>query len=747
MRTLKLMAMQLLGPWRINVENFCLEDDNSSLELERLLFNLLRYFLANSQRVIPRQELVEQVWQQGFVDDNAINRAISDLRKALQHPGLTESPLKTHHRKGYSLQWSEQLQRDFAAQHIAAVVPPTAGPEANTSEPPALIADTSPQSANKKVLFRLKRKRNLFAPLLLICAALLWLWQAALPDAEPVVPAEVATSERGQASVSIQHKLTWQKGIEYNLALSSNQQLLAYNHTFNSKANSLKVRPYSSTVQQDPAEITLSQEGYSLFVLGWQPEQQRLLVRLNKDDMSYCAYQLYDFTAFPQYKSSPLDLACDPVSRNVAQLNRGGDQLYRIKPATEATGSERLVIEHLKTGQTELLLQPRSSGSGAGIVDFALSPDGFQLAYLHLTDRVSGFVYLYNLVSAEQQQLASFKQSGNLINISWNQSGSHLYAANGPELISISVADKQLKKRAFPKGHYFGKVQLTGERQAIASNFSAHTAGKLGGWHMAAVKDLFVAEQTVFSEFSQDTGSVGIVQVNPKQPQQLAYSANKGNGWQLWLRNNDKDIQLTTIADGSAAINNLDWSADGRQLVFGYQGSVWLYDLIEQNLRKLSHAPEFNFPVFEPDGTSIVVQRHQNNQSHLWRIDIGSGQLQQLSLQQATQPHFDQGKLYYRQEGALYQFVDGARNDIQITDKSLYQVIRMHQGWLYQFNQATGWFSRYPLDQPTQLEQVLHQDLIQSGLPMFFTVNPHQPQQMFVLSIRYPAADLYHIKW
>ena len=92
------------------------------MNLEPLLFKLAVYFFANPERIIARQELAEQVWQQAYVDDNAINRAISDLRKALQHPKLTDSVLKTHHRKGYSLLWNAELQQQFSAELIANTV-------------------------------------------------------------------------------------------------------------------------------------------------------------------------------------------------------------------------------------------------------------------------------------------------------------------------------------------------------------------------------------------------------------------------------------------------------------------------------------------------------------------------------------------------------------------------------------------------------------------------------------------------
>lgn len=763
--------MQYLGPWLICVENFSIVDEHNSYELEPLLFNLLRYFLEHSQRIISRQELAEQVWRQGYVDDNAINRAISDLRKALQHPLLTTSPLKTHHRKGYSLLWSEQQQQHFEQSLDSAVsesaqitascsVPPIASTVAYSLNTQQSLIKVSTQSSERVTENRSKNKPTatssngrywslLFALPILVVSW--WLAKQYIATSTSETLETVTPKTHSKTAVNIEQKLTWQKGIEYNLALSDDRQLLAYNHTFNTKLATINVRPNPTLSEASQTEVRVAEKGHSLYLLGWQPEQLQLLVRLSKDDMSYCIYQIYDFSAFPAYQKRNLDHSCDPTSRNVATLDAAGNKFYHlVKTATgnrNGATAESLVVEHLDTGQIEMIAQPRSSAAGAGIVDIALSPDGNSLAYLHYTDRVSGSIYLYNLVNSEQQILANLKDTGLLLSINWDSEGNHLYGANGTHLLKINVTDKQLEKIALPAGYALGELVLTGERQGIASDFSMLKVNAPGAWHIQVATQLFDSESSRFNEFSQDTGSIGIVRVNPKDPQQLVYSANKGNGWQLWLRQQTKDTLLTNLPDSKIAINNLDWSADGKQLVLAQHGRIWLYDFAEQQLRTLSTKAEFNFPVFEPAGKSLIVQRQQGNQSHLWRLDIATGQLQQLTLQQAIQPHFDQDILYYTQANVLYQFVDGAKQDKALTEAQPYSLSRVFQGQVYQFNKLTGYFSRYPLAAPSKLERIQHHALIQNGLPMFFTLNPHQPEQMFILSILYPTADLYHIIW
>ncbi|RJE73255.1 hypothetical protein CWB96_08105 [Pseudoalteromonas citrea] len=92
----------LFGPFTLDNRSQTLKIDNTLVKVEPLIFELLVYFMLNPDRVISRDELGEKIWQQEFVDNNSINRAISELRRILSHDALPENAIKTHYRKGYS---------------------------------------------------------------------------------------------------------------------------------------------------------------------------------------------------------------------------------------------------------------------------------------------------------------------------------------------------------------------------------------------------------------------------------------------------------------------------------------------------------------------------------------------------------------------------------------------------------------------------------------------------------------------
>ncbi|MFA3919898.1 winged helix-turn-helix domain-containing tetratricopeptide repeat protein [Ruegeria hyattellae] len=68
---------------------------------EPLVFDLIAYFVANADRVISRDELVEAVWEGRFVSDAAVSSAVSSARKALGDDGHQQKFIRTVHGRGF----------------------------------------------------------------------------------------------------------------------------------------------------------------------------------------------------------------------------------------------------------------------------------------------------------------------------------------------------------------------------------------------------------------------------------------------------------------------------------------------------------------------------------------------------------------------------------------------------------------------------------------------------------------------
>lgn len=95
-----------VGEWLILPESNRLRNSHSGLErqLEPRLIHLLCYLAANSNRVLSRVELVEELWPQVIVNENSLTRAISELRKQLSNTSaVNQEYIETIPKNGYRL--------------------------------------------------------------------------------------------------------------------------------------------------------------------------------------------------------------------------------------------------------------------------------------------------------------------------------------------------------------------------------------------------------------------------------------------------------------------------------------------------------------------------------------------------------------------------------------------------------------------------------------------------------------------
>lgn len=69
--------------------------------LERRAVQVLRYLVANHDRVVSKEELLEAVWPDTFISDGVLKRAISQARRALGDGAEESKFIETYHGRGY----------------------------------------------------------------------------------------------------------------------------------------------------------------------------------------------------------------------------------------------------------------------------------------------------------------------------------------------------------------------------------------------------------------------------------------------------------------------------------------------------------------------------------------------------------------------------------------------------------------------------------------------------------------------
>ncbi len=708
-----------LGPWTFIPADFSIYDGDKRTELEPLLCKLLQCFATNPGAIVSRQQLVETIWQQSFVDDNAINRAISELRKALQHDSLTESPIKTHHRKGYSLQLTTAVSnaKVAAIQTTASTIASNSMPARRRFSIPALAA----------ALFGL--------------LGLMFIGYKLLPDttAPQPVTTEICSDCPIELTINTQQKITWFKGIESRPLVSPDKQLLAYSHSLPDGSIRTMVRKLGVGTGSLLQEVALEDQGKIYSVQTWQPQSSKLLVQAVSEDGSHCEYQNYDFNQFPAYSLTRLT-SCTGMTLGTAQVSLDGQWLYYSKSSAGLYSGNALLAENLINGTVQTLLDAPSAGLGATLL--ALSADGSKLAYIMMPESNQPDIYIYDPASREHSRVASLPMPVLLLGLEWSQDQASLLLPGGNAILQINLADKSRRLLKLPDDVIVGELSLLTENQAYISPMTAGTTTQ-SGMQLIKVTQAFDAAKRQINFLNNAAGSDMVIAISPTDASRYAFAANWTGNWQLWLHADGQNKQLTELTDNQP-VNGISWSGDGRYIAFVQHGNLYLYDTQRQQLITKLDNNDIGQPVWLPDNSGLVLTRLQGNSQNLWQFDLVSNELTQLTFSAGSFAQYDQqGQLHYHRDGRLYRYVDGTKNDVEVnssSDNSFVGVWLLQSGLQYRFsmlghieqhNTATGETRKTQL--PHKLIAV-HPD-------------PHNPDNVYATVFVTPELALEFIQW
>lgn len=75
--------------------------EGESRHVEPQVFDVLSYLIANNERVVPKEELLDEVWGDRFVSESALTSRIKAARQAVGDSGRAQSVIRTAHGRGY----------------------------------------------------------------------------------------------------------------------------------------------------------------------------------------------------------------------------------------------------------------------------------------------------------------------------------------------------------------------------------------------------------------------------------------------------------------------------------------------------------------------------------------------------------------------------------------------------------------------------------------------------------------------
>lgn len=268
------------GSWVLELSKQTITDGDVKRELEPLLFKLLCYFIINNEKIVTRQNLVDDVWCQNYVDDNAINRAMSELRKILKSENQKGQVVKTHYRKGYSF-----FLEPTITYHQSATKAPLIKPQ--DSVPVEIKAQEF--AKHSQPLF----SKGLGNSTLAICFLVIVM----------LFGGGTYNYFYMQDDISIESKaigesvLSWLPGRYSLLSLSPNKKLIAFSFVPTASEN------YSLVVKglEDGQEKRLGEPGVNYLPLGWSVDSNTIYYRATTEEKCQVWRLSADFNSNNQF--------------------------------------------------------------------------------------------------------------------------------------------------------------------------------------------------------------------------------------------------------------------------------------------------------------------------------------------------------------------------------------------------------------------------------------------------------------
>ena len=89
------------GNHELDTESFRLTARGEEIAVEPQVFALLQLLIENCERVVSKDEIIEQVWDGRIVSDGTLNSRINSARRALGDDGKAQAVIKTFPRRGF----------------------------------------------------------------------------------------------------------------------------------------------------------------------------------------------------------------------------------------------------------------------------------------------------------------------------------------------------------------------------------------------------------------------------------------------------------------------------------------------------------------------------------------------------------------------------------------------------------------------------------------------------------------------
>jgi Tol biopolymer transport system component/DNA-binding winged helix-turn-helix (wHTH) protein len=605
--------------------------------LEPKSFRLVQFLIENRHRVVPKDEVLSVVWQGIAVTDNALTRAIAQVRKALDDDPKQPRYIETVPTVGYR----------FAAEVEVGLAPEPA--------PPPLIAPAIP--GQKPSHSRL----------------LVWGAVAVALAAAGIGVARFLWPTAGERSVNEPVAFTTYPGSEYSPSFSPDGNQVAFYWNGASENNwDIYVKTIGS---ETPLRLTTAAEPD--VAPQWSPDGRAIAFErvLPGDRM---AIMLIPPLGGPERKLAEFVLH----GRGLGTSWSPDGKWLAVCGDIEHKGSDRIYLLSVETGESRPLTEPPAGGMGD--TNPAFSPDGGALAFIRWADFDATHLYVLNL----GKDFSPRGEPKKLLAGDLRPSGP-AWAAGGHQIVFVSVVPGEVYRisaagdgppqRIVPLGSGVGTVALTRDGRRLA--YSVSTANS-NIWRLdltakdakAAAPERFIAstKREVFPQYSPDG-------------RRIAFYSDRSGTNQIWVCDGDGSKAAAITSMRRSTTGSPRWSPDGRAIAFdsnvtgGYQ--VYTIGADGGKVRQMTHGAASNYGGrWSRDGHWIYFASGPGVSAQVWKMPSQGGEPVQVTRNGGMGPQesADGKTLYYVKPviamggGSLWRMPVGGGPEEKVVD-SIYR--------------------------------------------------------------------------
>lgn len=584
--------------------------EGKTLPLNAKAFDLLVYLAENAGRVVTKDELLDAVWADQFVEEANLKVQMSALRKALGERRDEHRFLVTVPGKGYK--FIADIEKDdrelvIESRRFSRVVVEEEI-EREAEENKAVNNEEKRNSALSAAVSPV-RPRNSALKLAAITAGCFILLASAFgaflffKSEKTVVPFEKIKFTRLTNSGKIS-----------NAAVSPDGKYIAFVQG-ETEGNSIWIQQIgtASNIRLVPAVKA------QIYELTFTPDGTHLVYNLFADGKTDPEF----------YRIPSLGGVSEKIPNIIASyiaFSPDGKRIAYIQPDS-AAGQNYLVVADADGGNQQTIArknQPNTFESQVPVI--AWSPDGETIACLvnHFDPDASYHSIVGVNVGDGSETLLSDERWYEVYSLEWLQNGSGLLISSSDK----TTGGNQIRFLSYPQGE---ARQITNDLNQYEFISATADGNSFLTIQTGSVNGIYVGEAgTEASEFKEILTETAVLQPLVWTPDgKIVYRSNKDGISNLWKMDADggNRRQLTTNAQVDA--RGMCITPDGKHLVFvswrNGKANLWRVSADGANMTQLTDSESDGYPSCSPDNRTIVYQRGLQSKPTLWKVSLDGG--------------------------------------------------------------------------------------------------------------------------